>query len=460
MNHASESTGPAFDVERLLYSLASLPVPPRYWIGFSGGADSTALLLAMHEARQGLPAPFCALHFHHGLQPEADDWLVHCRDFCEHRGIPFENERLAIDVAAGSSPETAARDQRYRAVARRLGRDEMYLTAHQAEDQAETLFLNLMRGSGIEGLAGIPALRRLERGWVARPLLDVHREELVGYLRNRDVDWLTDPSNADTRFDRNFLRQELFPLLEMRWPGLVRRLSRTARNVRASASAMAAFIEQTCGDLVSDELTMPLPGLLELQPDMQALILRQWLRRHELPALPELRLLEFLKQLRDAGEASQVEVRWSDWTIRRYRERLWMKRPGATASCRDTTWEAGDEIFLGSASGRLELRGAPVEIPPDWRLRSRRPGDRLRPRAGEPSRSLKQLFQDAGVPPWLRPGVPILQWGGETVALGDWVLAPRLQDWLQRHGLEYRWQPDDPALERIRRDNHNGRNTP
>jgi tRNA(Ile)-lysidine synthase len=172
---------------RLLASLGRLPVPRKYWVGFSGGADSTALLQALYESRAQLPAGLHAVHFHHGLHARAGDWQEHCRAFCEQRGIPFLSEQLEIDRAAGTSLEEASRNSRYRSVARIVGEDEMYLTAHHAEDLAETLFLNLMRGSGIEGLAGIPMLRNLERGWVARPLLEIHRSELVTYLEARTL---------------------------------------------------------------------------------------------------------------------------------------------------------------------------------------------------------------------------------------------------------------------------------
>ena len=251
----------------------------------------------MWECRENLTAPIHAVHFHHGLQDAADAWQDHCSSFCRERDIPFQSEKLDIKTVGRSSLEQEARNCRYRAVAKILGNQEMYLTAHHAEDQAETLFLNLMRGSGIEGLAGIPVLRNLENGWVARPLLERNRTELEQFLENRDIAWLTDPSNEDTAFDRNYLRQDLFPLLEQRWPGLVRRLSRTARNARISASAMAMFIENQSGDLIRDKFKMPLQKLLELEPEMQTLIVRQWLRRGEVPVLPEARLREFLDQL-------------------------------------------------------------------------------------------------------------------------------------------------------------------
>lgn len=442
----------AFGGAQLMNSLARLPRAEKFWIGFSGGADSTALLQAMHDVREQLQAPLHALHFHHGLQSDADAWQVHCRSFCEARGIPFRSERLDIDRSGGTSLEEESRNCRYRTVARILGKDEMYLTAHHAEDLAETLFLNLMRGSGIEGLAGIPVLRELGRGWVARPLLDTHRGDLIRYLESRGIGWLTDPSNADTRFDRNYLRQALFPVLETRWPGLVARLARTARNARNSANALALFIDNQAGHLIRDELKLPLDKLLGLDPELRPLVLRQWLRRHEVPVLPESRLREFLKQLAEAGPESRAEVQWEHWMIKRYRSDLWLHGREPLPACPEMDWKQGMELRLGPGTGQLSLQGRPAPIPSGWRVRARRPGDRFRPQRNGSSRKIKHLFQAATVPPWLRPGIPLLEWDGEPVALGDWLLAPRLQDWLHNNGLDYRWQPDDPVLDRLRRD--------
>ncbi|MEJ2322999.1 MAG: tRNA lysidine(34) synthetase TilS, partial [Gammaproteobacteria bacterium] len=265
----------------------------------------------------------------------------HCRTFCAERDIPYMAMKLEIDNNGRSSTEEAARNSRYRAVAAVLGHQEMYLTAHHAEDLAETLFLNLLRGSGVEGLAGIPVLRTLERGWVARPLLETHRRELEAFLKKREIRWLTDPSNRDTRHDRNYLRQELFPLLEQRWPGLVRRLSRTARNARITADAMAMFIESQSGDLIRDRFKMPLHKLLELETEMQTLILRQWLRRHEVPVLPEQRLREFLKQLSEASADSRAEARWDGWMIKHYRSDLWLHRSKPFTVCSERPWREG-----------------------------------------------------------------------------------------------------------------------
>jgi tRNA(Ile)-lysidine synthase len=410
----SAATG--FLNDELLARLAALPTPRKYWVGFSGGADSTALLQSLHECREQLAAELHAIHFHHGLQKEANAWQEHCREFCDERNIPYRAERLEIDSSGGTSLEEESRNCRYRAVARILGSDEMYLTAHHAEDQAETLFLNLLRGSGVEGIAGIPALRNLDHGWVARPLLEQRRRDLVEYLERRSISWLADPSNEDTAFDRNFLRHELFPIIEKRWAGLVPRLVRTARNARSTVNAMATFIENQSGELINDRLKMSLHKLLALEPEMQNLILRQWLRRHEVPMLPE-------------------------------------SRP--YLACPQKPWSRDMQLELGPDSGKLLLLGEPAELPQGWIVRARQPEDRIRLRPDGPSRKIKHFFQTTAIPPWLRSAIPVLEWDGEAVALGDWILGHRLQLWLVENGVDWIWQPSDSVLARVRSDCHN-----
>ena len=447
-------TGPhqGFSEERLLASLARLPQPVQYWVGFSGGADSTALLQALHECRDRLPATIHAVHFHHGLQDAAGDWMTHCRDFCRARDIPFRGVRLIIENRPRVSLEEAARDARYRAVADLLQAGELYLTAHQAQDQAETLFLNLMRGSGLEGLAGIPRLRNLGAGWVGRPLLDVERAELEAWLNERGIGWLEDASNTDVSFDRNYLRQELFPLLERRWPGVVRRLVRTARHARHSSGAMAHFIERQSGDTLRDSVRLPVRSLHGMEPEVQALVLRHWLRRNEIPALPEKRIGEFLQQLNEAGSERRAEVRWDGWMIKRYREDLWLHRHQPQLACNETRWLHAGQVTLGPASGTLSLSNEDLRPPYGWTVDSRRAGVRFRIATDAPGRTLKHCFQVAGVPPWLRAGVPVLYWDDEPVAIGDRLTSERLRDWLERHGVELTWRPADPALLRVRDD--------
>ncbi len=435
--------------------MARLPQTRVYWVGFSGGADSSALLHALYESRDKLQAPIHAVHFHHGLNPGADAWQHHCQIFCQQRDISFTSRKLEIKRTNRTSIEEEARNCRYLAIGEILQRGDIYLTAHHADDQAETLFLNLMRGSGVEGLAGIPELRNLGKGWVARPLLNTRRSELESYLNRQGVDWLEDPSNKDQSFDRNFLRNFLFPQLETRWPGVVRRLTRTSRTARITATALADFIDQHCDELLHNRHRMPLRTLLQLEPPMRALVLRQWLRRQEIPALPEVRLNEFIRQIADSTSGSQAEVRWGDWQLKLHRNLIWLQNQDIPALEWGKDWTVGSKMELDDSLGCLQLHGSKVTIPGGWRVASRRKGERIRLYDQGVRRKLKDLFRESAIPPWLRSSIPVLYWDGEAVAIGDWVIAQRLQNWLDAHDVEYRWEPGSPLLSDLRSACHN-----
>jgi len=444
-----------FDSGRLLQSMAHLPRTRMYWVGFSGGADSSALLHALFKSRDELQAPIKAVHFHHGLNPGADAWQLHCQNFCRERSINFSSYKLEIKRTKRTSMEEESRNRRYLAIAEMLQPGDIYLTAHHADDQAETLFLNLMRGGGIEGLAGIPELRSLAKGWVARPLLNTRRSELESYLRRHGIDWQEDPSNKDQSFDRNFLRNFLFPQLETRWPGVVRRLTRTSRTAKITATALADFIDIHCGDLLHNRHRMPLRPFLQLEPPMRALVLRQWLRRQEIPALPEVRLNEFIKQIAGSTSSSQAEVRWGEWQIKLYGNLIWLQDQAIPALEIHKDWTVGLKMELDDSLGYLQLHGSNITIPDGWRVASRRNSARIRLHDQGVRRKLKDLFRESAIPPWLRSSIPVLYWDGEAVAIGDWVIAHRLQSWLDNHDMEYRWEPGSPLLSDLRSACHN-----
>jgi tRNA(Ile)-lysidine synthase len=440
------ATADDFDSEQLLSIIERLPPASGFWVGFSGGADSTALLHALYQVRDRLIFPLKAIHFHHGLHPDADSWLQHCRGFCEQRSIPFCHRSLNVAALAKNNYEEVARNFRYRAIAEILGPEEIYLTAHHADDQAETVFLNLMRGSGVEGLAGIPELRRLGEGWVARPLLNWKRSDLEAYLQRLSLDWKKDPSNQDDAFDRNYLRNQLFPVIEARWPGLSSRLNRSARVARITSEALAKFINSASSDLLGNPNRMPLAPLLELELAMQTLVVRQWLKLQEIPPPPEVRLLEFLDQLAAATFDSSAEICWRDWQIKHYRHDLWLQDLSTELTCLQKEWISGMSLDLESGLGRLQLHGQALKIPAGWQVDCRRAGARIRLNDLAPRRTLKHCFRASSVPPWLRSAIPVLYWEGEPVAVGDWLVADRLKKWLQSNGVTYAWHPMHPLL--------------
>jgi len=197
-----------FSPDPLLQQLLRYPQPPAYWVAYSGGLDSHVLLHALASLRGRLAAGIGAVHVNHGLQADALHWETHCRHVCEGLGVRYVPLRVTAAAAAGESPEAAARAARYTALADWLPERHCLLTAQHQDDQAETLLLQLLRGSGVHGLAAMPDMAVLGAGRHQRPLLAFSRAQLHHYAAAHRLDWIDDPSNTDTAFDRNYLRQQ------------------------------------------------------------------------------------------------------------------------------------------------------------------------------------------------------------------------------------------------------------
>jgi len=433
--------------ERLLGQLSSLPETTAFWVGFSGGADSTALLEALLKIQPELSAEIRAIHFNHGLQQAAGEWQLHCQTFCQAREVPLLVQNLELDFKEGISAETQARQARYGSLEKLLGANEIYLTAHHADDQAETLLLHLLRGSGLDGLAGIPTLRKLGRGWVARPLLDFRRQDLEDFLRHQNTPWITDPSNLEVIADRNFLRNDIFPRLESRWPGTIQRLNQSARHAAAAAAVLSELIAGKFGQLLSDPYTLPLEHFLGLDPEIQALVLRQWVKLRNVSTPPRPRLAEFLAQLSTSTSvSSQAEIKWSGWMIKRYDSSLWLHETSFPRECPATTWRSDQKLRLDADFGNLQVFGDVFELPPGWEIGPRKKRAAMQVRKNGSRKKVKELLRACGIPTWLRPSVPMLYRDGQLQAIGDWLLCPELRDWLTENQLSYLWHPVHPLL--------------
>jgi tRNA(Ile)-lysidine synthase len=440
----------AFSARQLQILLTGFPSSRRYWVGFSGGADSTALLVAMNELAPQLPAKLHAVHFNHGLQPAAAHWQAHCQFFCEQRGIPFHVRQLELDVARGQSPEEQARHHRYAAMEQLLDQGDTYLTAHHADDNAETFFLNLMRGSGMDGLAAIPPIRKLGKGWVARPLLEWRRSELESFLRLQGIAWLEDPSNLNTAYDRNYLRHQLFPQLDLRWPGAIGRLNQTAAHARDFAALLTSLLTAQHGSLMLDNYTLALEPFLGLERELQAMLIRKWLRDQDIVSPPKPKLHEFLRQINGSARADrQPELRWAGNLIKRHGGLLWLHDISCPAVCPSRAWRDGLNLDLGKDFGHLRLSGNLSDVPPGWEVAPLRRGARIVLNQRGPRRKLAELMRECGLPPWLRAAIPVLYWRGEAAAVGDCLLSSAMQQFLAQNAAEFDWEPNHPLLRKL-----------
>jgi len=420
--------------------------PGRVFVAFSGGADSTVLLHLMTEIAPQLVIDLEAVHVNHGLLPEADAWQAHCESAAEGLGVPCRALAVAVRESGGEGLEANAREARYRALAGCLDEGDWLLTAHHRDDQAETVLLNLMRGAGVAGLRGAARRRRLGRGWLVRPLLAASGEELEAWAWQRNIDWIEDPSNADRRRDRNFLRHEILPRLEARWPAARKQLARSA--------ALAAESARLARELAALDLAragapgrLSLPVLETLSPDRSRNLLRHACRELGLPAPPATALRRITDELAGARPDAGPAVSWPGGEARRYRDAVYLMPPLPEApTAPDRLLRPGSALALGPGAGSLELEAGRGIDPGLARaglgVRYRAGGEKFRPVGSAGRRSLKKLLQEAGVLPWMRARIPLIYAGDALVAVGDLWLA---EGAVHEKGYAPRWR-NRPAL--------------
>jgi len=440
---------PEFTAQRLLQILDALPWVDAYVVGFSGGADSTALLHALSVIRPQLDVPLSAVHINHGLHGDAGLWQTHCERFCERYQVPLISQDIKPDNRSGKGLEAAARHLRYAAIERQVPDDAGLLTAHHADDQAETLLLNLMRGSGVDGLAAMPDSRPFGKGLLQRPLLEFQGSALRDYLRKHDVEWVEDPSNQHIEHDRNFVRHEVIPLLETHWPEVSKRLLLTRRAMGGARYLLEGLADEYLAQHLAHPQVLHITSRAGTDPELFKLIVRRWLKTSSMPSMPVYRLESLFEQVSHAHAGHKVSVEWGDCVLRFYRQQLWLLPNGEIQSCPARKWPAVDTtIDLGTDIGHLEFTphcqhswAGSLMISNRTLLRDATINH------GGHHKSLKNLFQASGIPPWLRDCIPLCSLDGELIAIGDWFFSDRFTELMSGHQTRLRWQPRNPLLQ-------------
>lgn len=401
------------------------------YIAYSGGMDSHVLLHAVASLRRAAPWPVSALHIDHGLQSDSRKWEEHCAAVCAALDIPYQSERVVVRDVAGRGVEDAARRARYAAFVRLLPAGATLLTAHHRNDQAETLLLQLLRGTGIPGLAAMSPIAPFARGRLARPLLGFERAALAHYAMEHQLRWIDDASNFDIGPARNFLRRRVWPVLSERWPGAAERLAATAAHVAETdrlLNELAAMDRTVCAD---PDGALKISALQQLSPERRSNLLRYWVRTQTGTAPPESALREIMARIAQVPRTRHAAVKWADVEVRRYRDRLLVVRSIVPAAGPwETSWDlagaleipgVGWQLYaqsvIGAGISHARIAGKVLCV------RSRRGGESCRWRGHR--RKVKKLLQEAGIPPWERCHWPLIYAGDELVAIGDrWVCEP------------------------------------
>lgn len=393
-----------------------------YWVAYSGGLDSHVLLHNIAKLREELPIKIRVIHIHHGLNPNADAWLKHCERVCAELKLDWLSQRVNVNVTAGESPEEVARRCRYAAFTDLLAEDDIVLTAHHQDDQAETVLLQLLRGAGPKGLSAMPRIKPLGKGWLMRPLLGFTRQELMQYATEHQLQWIEDDSNTDENFSRNFLRHKILPELRGRWPSVTKTLARVADNCAEAQRLLTSLADE--GGVAargSQPNTLSVHYLKKLPRERQQLLLREWLYAQDFLAPPAKKMQSILQDMLLAGEDKAPLVCWGDVELRRYRDDLYaQKRTVNQMHQKEWLWDLAKPLTIpGWGVLQAELsqgRGLRADIQ-QVTVRFRQGGEKLKLPGRSMHHSLKKLFQEWGVLPWERDKVPLLYHQGELVAV-------------------------------------------
>lgn len=399
------------------------PGATRWVVAFSGGLDSRVLLDLCHRhlSVQDQAPALVALHVDHGVHPDSAGWASRCGDICASLGIDFHLRR----AEPGAAAEDRLRRARYAVFESFCVETDLLLLAHHQDDQAETVLLRLLRGAGPAGLAGMPASRPCGRAILCRPLLDWPRVRLEAHAASAGLGWIEDPSNASSAYGRNFLRKDVLPLLEARWPGAAERISRAAAHCADAAAICSARAEQDLAQCLDTDRfgqsRVRLAPWRALPVPRRRMVLREWLKS-ETEHAAEARSLETLvAEVIEAAPDRQPRLVIGTRVVRRFDDALYLlprraERPAPPAGFVMDLGHVGHIEGAGRVSLLPEPGAGGVRAGTAYTIAFRDAGMLCRLH-GRPERPLKQVLAEAAVPPWLRDRIPLLLVDGQLAAV-------------------------------------------
>jgi len=426
-------------------------------IAYSGGVDSQVLLhaCAMLKRQNKLSSSISVCHVNHGLSGNAEKWQQFTVAQCHKLSLPLVCLSVDIQKQPQQSLEAIAREKRYQAIADNIPDDAVLLTGHHQDDQLETFFLALKRGSGLKGLSGMLPISHFneKRQLLARPLLNHSREDIVNFAKEHKLDWIEDESNDDQGFDRNFIRHQLTPLLKSRWQSFDKTLIRSMGHCLDAEQLILEIAEQDYNQCKIANDRLDIKALKSLSKTRFNHVIRYWFQQCGRLMPSQQQLLQLFKQLQ-ANEDKTPEVKLGDAWLRRYREQLFLTADFEELSHWsypvDLTRESLNEltIELPDSLGKLKFSSFEQELEP---VNSKTQSFALPtgsktltisfvhqnptcvPDYRQHSRPLKKIMQELAIPPWQRKRIPFLFVDDQLAAvIGHFVCKPFLADSDQR----------------------------
>ncbi len=387
----------------------------RIFVAYSGGVDSHVLL---HYAHTQLGA-VQAIHINHGLSPNADLWQQHCQQVCDALNVKLHCVTVKVQKQAKKSLEDLARIARRNAWQQMLGADDLLLVAHHAQDQAETILYRLFRGAGPQGLSGMQQVAKLGVSILYRPLLTVAKEELLAYAAQHQLQWITDESNHNQDFDRNYIRNRVLPVLQQRWPAVITSVNRAGILSKQLLDCLQPTVQVTLDTMcVAPQNELDLPLLLLEDHGWQIELLRAWLQKHGITPTYK-QILQIQKDVIKARIGSVPSFAIDNIIIARYKNKLILLDPQALAIDPEHAnytidWDLRDELEL--PCGEILV---PENIFPEPDLLRMMQACNILVASRAHGRKAKKIFQANAVPVWLRDHYPAIYADGKLVAICD-----------------------------------------
>ncbi len=410
-------------------------------VAYSGGRDSHVLLDALAKLKASYAYHLSAIHINHGLQQISDSWVGHCQQVCAGYAVPLETIHLALKIHPGESLEEKARTARYAAFAKHMNANSILLTAHTQDDQAETFLLQMMRGSGLKGLASIAPSKSFATGALARPLLEVSRDEIAHYAAQHNLSWIEDPSNDNVALRRNFMRKHILGPLDSVQPHSSRCIARSAQHCQ---SALLLLEDYLAADLAlcqaQEPHTLHVDVLKQFSAEKQNYIVGLWLSRLHIILPPTTKRQEMLRQLLTAALDSNPVIVFGQWQLRRYQNLIYVLPLGQDREAKGqwewdlqapftmpdgTTWQVKRVQGKGASLGKLQNTKLSICY--------RQGGERITLDKQSNSKSLKKLLQEIKMPPWQRQSLPLFYRDTSLIAVADLFIS---KEWQVTHPEE------------------------
>ncbi len=411
----------SYSADKLLRALQQAPAAKRYVVALSGGLDSVVLLrsLCALRAEGQLTSEISALHINHNLSPSAQQWQAFCQQICADWQVSLQTK--AVEVSASGSLEAAARSRRYQAFRELLQADELLLMAHHLDDQIETVLFRLTRGAGAQGLAGIPAQRKLGCGRLLRPLLQYGRAELAAYAAAHQLSWQDDESNSNAQHDRNYLRHQVLPQIEQRWPDYRQSWRKSLALLSENDDLQKQLGAIDLRDATTEMGGISLAVMQDLGSARQRNLLRCWLQQLGVSDPGWNTLHQFVNEfIPGVSPGSKFALDICD--VYQHKAQLFAVRtlPEFGLEAQTLRLDDGAIDYSLNGNGRLRIEASQDEgiypLPHALQVKYREGGETLKLK-GRPQKKLKQLLQESGIPPWQRQRVPLLFADAELVCV-------------------------------------------